>query len=441
MSLAALFSVVVLFQNCGGTQFESHDLTSGDSEDLFDFASEIEPEPPMPYGDMFAASVRFTQNANYVQNHLDKITTDANGYAAKVKNSNEKVAQFWGMGLNYRAAYELYQHSRDPAVLNFFLDQAALLRTLTSAKLNRTGWPATEVFATGYYTCGVAYADFVHNMVVIDNVIFGLAEAALRNAKKGGGVHNAAMDREIRSHATFFQGIFNHFAAQRKTSGNRTYYVFPSDAKIKSISPCAAVKDVRAKFDGAIHAGKPAPLNMTVSAGQAHYQMYRLYSALGLTAAANSHKLFFGNIARYTKTILKKNKVNKKDLYFWDYMEGGRPEDTAHAFMTVRFMTTLFEAGWIFTKADLTLMANTFYFLYLEGGKKVRTHLSASYPAKDGITNKDAYRAALARFIPICQADTCVGSRVRGGLISAASPLDVIIQGNRYKDVCNQRCQ
>ena len=187
--------------------------------------------------------------------------------------------------------------------------------------------------------------------------------------------------------------------------------------------------------DFAARAGKPLPMNMNLAAGLAHFNMYRLHSALGNISKKNAHKKMFGGLSSYLKKSWKTEKNGKSTYYTWKYVENGRIEDTSHAYLTLRYVTALSDQGWTFSSTHLKRLAKTFHFLY-RNGKKVRSHLSKTYGRV--AADRDNLRA-LTRYVSLCRRDKTVLRKVKN-LIARMGEKNVprysLIKLKRYSSLC-----
>ena len=90
-------------------------------------------------------------------------------------------------------------------------------------------------------------------------------------------------------------------------------------------------------------------------------------------------------MAQFFKEDLKY--LEKEDAYLWDYMAGGRREDTGHANLDIEFAIRAYHLGIIFNDEDMRRFANTFIHVLWnkdEARPEFRSHVDFDYGSAVG---------------------------------------------------------
>ncbi len=274
----------------------------------------------------------------------------------------------WGIYPVAQALVIRYRTTHNPAYLQTGLDQINQLRKLaagtTGAKDAFTG-EAQSVWLSSRYSCGVHVAFEVHNAAIaapyLQLIYHWLVDEAARLLP--------ADRANIIPAIAFFEANAQYFERR----------LVAADGGVAMKAPEAPLVTSCSELSG-FRTSPLLPLNMITAYGEQIAALYHLYRDAGLPdreAKAAKYRKLTLDILTYTKNQMHAGEAGSLT---WKYMPGGRIEDVSHAIFPIRFLTFMKQIEPDSVSDDLIgKLVATFHFVYGNGAKDVKSHLSSTY--------------------------------------------------------------
>ena len=230
-----LFFVAIFFQNCS----EGIDGGFQPTENSLEEASPETPENGVrepsnagidldnPKEEVLDESVKVNKVAvqsstelTFAQQEIVLLEKRLNRYMTKMDKKTSFA--YWGVADILRTATELHKLTEDRSVLIFLLEAGETLLQRTGKKLKIKEYlqgKLLDIWVTGNYSCGKISGHLVHNMILIDNIAYGLREL-VRDKEL-----TASERRRLKAVTKRFEKIFTYF--KRNYVKSKRIYTFP----------------------------------------------------------------------------------------------------------------------------------------------------------------------------------------------------------------------
>ncbi len=278
--------------------------------------------------------------------HLDTFTTES--------------PAVWSEAANLEALTVAYRATGDTRLLDELVYHADILFARQGDDLGFVDvvrGSAQPTWGTGNYSCDKYYGHVVHNGVLIAPILW-----FVNTVRRDPALSTYAAKAE--EYLTAAEATAAAFSSDYKTSGSTGYYTHP--AGMAALGTCEGT-------DYATLAGTQLPYNMMLAMMRAHLNLARAQEAANPPesgAAANLTQAT--RIAERFRAALDYHAGTQS--YYWNYLAGGRPEDTAHAAVDIRAADHAHREGVVFNGADMTRLANAFHYL-TSNPAKVKSHV------------------------------------------------------------------
>ncbi len=289
-------------------------------------------------------------------------------FAANIAGDNPNG---WGIYPVAQALLIRYRTTHNPAYLKTGLDQINQLRKLaagvTGAKDAFTG-EAQSVWLSSRYRCGVSVAFDVHNAAIAAPYLQLIYHMLVNEA-----AHLLPAERaDIMQALAFFEANAHYFERR----------LVPADDGLALKAPDAPLVSSCSELAG-FRTSPLLPLNMITAYGEQIAALFHVHRDAPMPesgAKAGRYRKLALDIAIYTKNQMHPGEAGSLT---WRYMPGGRIEDVSHAIFPIRFLTFMkqIEPDSVSDEMIGQLVA-TFHFVYGNGAKDVKSHLSSTYGSR-----------------------------------------------------------
>jgi hypothetical protein len=271
----------------------------------------------------------------------------------------------WSEAGYLEALLEMYRATRDVRLLDEMVVHLDVLAANTGAARGLvdvvrgepvSGWP------TERYSCGQLFTHAVHTGILSFPMAWfvrtSLSEPAL----------TARFADRLDDYLDIASAAVAVHDAQFRVSGETGWYRRPAD--YGALGSCDGT-------NYADQAGDPLPFNMMLALGRAHIELGRAFEHLGEGDDSDHHLDGARQLGAYFLDQLAY--VADGDRYTWLYSLGGRPEDTSHGALDIRFVTHAHAEGLGFSPTHMTRLANTFTGYLAADPAAVESHLDPDY--------------------------------------------------------------
>lgn len=292
----------------------------------------------------------------------------------------------WSQGAILEALLHAYHATGDERILDEAARQMDIIidgRSSVRGTVEELRGRPVAAWPTDGYNCGDYVAAAVHTAVLVTPI----AEFA-RIVLEEPSLHAAHVDRAERYLQASEDALELH-RPQFTNNGDTGRYRHPENNG--DLTSCADDPDPGER------ANDPLPFNMMSAMGMAHIQVGRALEATGASGATHLDRAT--RLARFFESHLRRDGTR----YDWDYAVGGRPEDTAHAGLSMRFVSLIFAEGLHFSRSEVERFVATFRSLAGDLDA-IRSHLDPDYGNGPDVR----WQRGITRWIPLSEVDRIV---------------------------------